>query len=438
MFRRLALLILLGGLGWQLNREQQAGRFRESDHLFLDFLLANNRDRFETKGGPAVSSDQVVFLRIREEDRVDYVEWPPQPLDWQMMLGSLAPYEPDVVVLATPLAWGGFSKPEFLPALAQALISLPNAVQSAEVRLLPAGDAAPQGLPSPEEVLGQPPPAPAHVAGDVTLARQIGTWLVPPDPALRGTVEGGFTVLPYTEPGKAVVEVPLILRTGTTLVPSLALQALTRHRRTPYAGQWLRLGAGAGLHLGEGWFLPLTDSGSFVVNSQLSVPSINALDLMTGGLADALSAQDKAILGKGKIVVVGIDNDRGAPSSARLQAQLVAQALALPSASSLDLRLQWAVWGVVGALTVLILPSVRSRGRAIWAGLGLIFAGLVTSYLVFQSNLLWCPASAPALLVVGGMLFVFVFGPARRKGSKAPAPSLAPEAVDGNASDAQA
>lgn len=423
MFRRLALLILLGGLGWQLNREQQAGRFRESDHLFLDFLLANNRDRFETQGGPTVSSDQVVFLRIREEDRVDYVEWPPQPLDWQMMLGSLAPYEPDVVVLATPLAWGGFSKPEFVPALAQSLIGLPNAVQSAEVRLLPAGDAAPASLPAAEEVLGHAPPSPSHVAGDVTAARQIGAWLVGPDAGLRGTAEAGFTVLPYTEPGKSTVEVPLVLRTGTTLVPSLALQAMTRHRRTPYAGQWLRLGAGAGLHLGEGWFLPLTDSGSFVVNSQLSVPSINALDLMTGGLADALSAQDKAILGRGKIVVVGIDNDRGAPSSARLQAQLLAQALALPSATSLDPRLQWAVWGVVGLLTVLILPGVRSRGRAIWAGLGLIFAGLVTSYLVFQSHLLWCPSSAPALLVVGGMLFVLIVGPVRRKEKESSAPA---------------
>ena len=61
MIRALILLLLLGSLGWWLDREHHAGRFQRVDELFLDFLVANARDRFETAVAQDAAPSPVVL-----------------------------------------------------------------------------------------------------------------------------------------------------------------------------------------------------------------------------------------------------------------------------------------------------------------------------------------------------------------------------------------
>ena len=121
MIRALILVILLGSLGWWLDREHQAGRFQRVDELFLDFLVANTRDRFSMAKPQALAAAPVVLVKMRTADKAEYAGWPPRPLDWQMILKALQPYEPAVVVIPETLFWGHPS-PEFVTEAAQALL----------------------------------------------------------------------------------------------------------------------------------------------------------------------------------------------------------------------------------------------------------------------------------------------------------------------------
>ena len=124
---------------------------------------------------------------------------------------------------------------------------------------------------------------------------------------------------------------------------------------------------------------------------------------MTSELADALSAQDKANLSGGKVIVIGTDD--GSPSGLpRLHAQALAQALALPRLRLLPAWAQWIIWGasgLAGFWLVLFVP----RRKAILRGTLLIFAALVVCFLAFQSSLIWCPPTIPAALLAVSAVF---------------------------------
>jgi hypothetical protein len=62
---------MLTSLGWWLDREHQAGRFQRVDELFLDFLVANARDRFEEAAIPSADKPVVlVKMRVRGQSGV--------------------------------------------------------------------------------------------------------------------------------------------------------------------------------------------------------------------------------------------------------------------------------------------------------------------------------------------------------------------------------
>lgn len=77
MVRAIFLLSVLSGLAWWLHGEQDRGRFRELDESFLDFLLGNARQ--EMKPDQTKLND-VVLVRLREEDKDEYAAWPPLPI----------------------------------------------------------------------------------------------------------------------------------------------------------------------------------------------------------------------------------------------------------------------------------------------------------------------------------------------------------------------
>ncbi len=399
MIRALILVLLLGGIGCWLDREHQAGRFQSVDELFLDFLVANARDRFLTADDHAVSSSPVVLVKMRAADKAEYAGWPPRPLDWQMVLKGLQAYNPAVVVIPETLFWG-LTPPEFVNEAAQALAPFPSTVLGVEAQLA-AGRESPAFLGGLENSL----PQFQKVQGDIGSAPPLGALITAPDDLIRRQAELGIVVPPGTDNTN---KLPYAVQESGHLLPTVLAQALARFTQTPYATQRLLLGPGAGAFLANGTFVPLSAAGEFIINTKQPVHEVDALNLMTTELADALSPQDKAHLSGDKVVVIGID-DGSQGGLARLHAQAFAQVLALPRLRLLPDWAQWIVWtvaGLVGAWLVFFVP----RSKAILRGILCIFAALVTCFLAFQSSLIWCPPTIPAALLAVSTVFARIAG----------------------------
>ena len=401
LLRLSVLLICLAATGWYLHGKERAGHLQRVDEHFLDFLVANARDRFNQPDPEA--GGQVVLVRMREEDAGEYAGWPPPPLDWQTVLKSLHSYAPSVVVIATPLTWGR-PAPDFVPAVAEALMPFPSTVLGVEAKMAEPGTEGPAFMGDFAELL----PRFQRVEGDVRLAPRLASLISGPDRELRNQAEVGLL---GARQSKEAWLLPYAARVEGQLAPSVLAQALARHSRSPYSLQRLRLGAGAGTYLQQGLYVPLEPSGEMKITSHETVPSVNALNLMTGTLADGTDDADKAALGTGKIIVIGFDRETAGtePRLARLYAQALAQALALPRLQMLSPTQQWVAWAaaLLGALWLTL--RVR-RSRALWAGALLVFLALLTSYLVFQSGLTWFPPTMPAAFLVVGALVGAILG----------------------------
>lgn len=412
--RLILLLSFLAPAAWHLDGEQRAGRFQHVDDLFLDFLAANARERL-SQPASTESGDQVAFVALREEQKGEYAAWPPPPLDWQTLFKALQPYEPRVLVIATPLNFGRPS-PEFVPAMAEALLPFPQVVQGIEIQPAESPPKIPPFMGELADVL----PRFQRVDGPLSAAPAFSALITAPDPALRPSGDMGLLAVRQSAKGWSL---PYALLAEDTLVPSLLAQTFSRLTSSPYALHRLRLGPGAGAYLADGSFVPLQNDGSLTVDSTKSVPIINALDLMTGTLADALSPADKAALGKGRVIVIGPDHEENAsPRLAYLHAQALAQTMKLPKLQKLTQIQQWFAWGIAAMAAAWLVLRVR-RGRALWVGIGLVFCALVACFMAFQASLLWCPPTMPTAIIAIGAVLGMIVG--RGSPKEAPPPAEA-------------
>ncbi len=402
MSRLIFLLICLALTGWTLDQQQQSGRFQEVDEGFLDFLVANGRERLTQLRADADS--QVAFIALNEQDRAEYETWPPSPLDWQTLLNGLRAHEPSVVLIATPLNWGRPS-PEFVPAVASALLPYSSVVMGIETTLT-----SPDAPKSPAFLgdLGESLPRFEHVRGEFLALPRLSSLISAPDASLRGLGELGLMATRREENQPLL---PYALDEEEGMIASVLAQTLARWSRTPFSRHRLRLGPGAGAYLEGGVFVPLEPTGDFKVNLDRKLPSVNALHLMMGNLADGTTEEDKQSLGQGKIIVIGVDQpsqgDEG--QLGRLYARALDQIMALPRLQRLTTEQQWIAWGLATLGAAWIVISGR-RQQALWKGLGLIFGALILSYLVFESSLIWCPPTIPSALIACGAFFGRLFG----------------------------
>jgi len=386
MIRALVLLLLLSGLGWGLMREQGRGRFREVDETFVDFMLANARGQF--KPDPA-KLGEVVFVRLREEDKKEYSAWPPRPIDYVMVAKGLAPYEPAVLVIADPLNWPE-PKPDSIPNLAQTLLPIPSVVLAAEAG---EGKADQASLAFAREHM----PVLENLDGREQLLPELPLLVRLPEAALVPQKDIGLITHS---------QLSMALRDQTHAVPSLVLAALSRITRTPYSSQRLRTGPGAGAHLGADMFVPLEKDGSLKLAAP-AVPGVSGLDLMTTALVDADPAVAKT-LGKGKTIVVGMDNDGSTATPARIQAQAIAGTLTLPRLRELGPTGQMIVLILAGlaGLSLLLLPKQKATLRT----LALLFMVVLVSYVAFLAGLVWSPPTVPVGMIVAAGVFARLFG----------------------------
>ncbi|MES2597094.1 MAG: hypothetical protein V4662_17240 [Verrucomicrobiota bacterium] len=423
LFLRLILLLAcLGSAAWYVDREQRAGRFQHVDDLFLDVLVANARERLSQ---PVIDEkdSSVAFIAIKEEQRGEYASWPPPPLDWQTLLKGLQPYDPSVLVIAMPLSWGT-PAPEFVPAVKDALLPFTSVVFGVETRLVENKTA-----PSTPPFMGDLEDALPHfqrVDGEVQDAQALSALIAAPDTSFRASGELGLLAV-TSKAGTNTSSLPYALRAENKLLPGVLAQTFARLTNSPYALHRLRLGPGGGAYLAEGTFVPLQNDASLAVTQRTQVPVINALDLMTGTLADALSAGDKAALGQSKVIVIGLDHEANeTPRLAYLHAQAIADTLRLPRLQKLTEIQQWIAWGIAALAAAWIVLRTR-RTSALWRGIGFVFIALVTSFLAFHFKLLWCPPTMPVALIAVGALVGRIAGRGRPK--EAPAATPAPESM---------
>lgn len=384
-------LIVLAPLAWWLDREQSAGRFQKVDELFLDFLVANSRDKLTTPD-PAAKQDEVLLIRLDPAERDEYAGWPAQPIDWQMILKGLRDAENAVIVIPEPLSWGKPS-PDFIPALAESMVPLSSLVLGVEAQLAEnvTGPAFTGGL---DEVL----PRFVKASGDLHLASAFSVLITAPDDQVRRHGELGLLV---------EKRLPYVLRDEEAFYPGVLAQALARHTKTPYATHRLLLGPGAGAYLQNGLFVPLQNNGEAAFDAKADVHSINALDFLSGGLADALSQENKARIKNAKIIVIGTD-DKTQPGAARAHAQALASILSLPRLRVLDRLEQIILWSLA-ALAGLWIVLRTPRQKAPMRGFFFIFLTIVAGFLAFQTTLLWFPPTMPvALLSASAIIGSFV------------------------------
>lgn len=415
--RLLLLLACLGSAAWYVDREQRAGRFQHVDDLFLDVLVANARERLSQPVKDERDSG-VAFIAIKEEQRGEYASWPPPPLDWQTLLKGLQPYDPSVLLIAMPLGWGT-PAPEFVPAVNDALLPFTSVVFGVETRLVENKTAA-----SAPPFMGDLADALPHfqrVDGEVKDAQALSALIAAPEASLRASGELGLLSV-ISKAGTS--SLPYALRAENTLLPGALAQTFARLTNSPYALHRLRLGPGGGAYLAEGTFVPLQSDGSLAVTQRTNVPVINALDLMTGTLADALSPADKAALKQSKVIVIGLDHEANEiPRLAYLHAQAIADTLRLPHLQKLTEIQQWIAWGIAALAAAWIVLRTR-RTSALWRGIGFIFIALVASFLAFHFKLLWCPPTMPVALIAVGALVGRIAG--RGKPKEAPTPAATP------------
>lgn len=396
MIRGLLLVILLGSLGWWMEREHQAGHFQRVDELFLDFLVANARDRFEKPEAQAAATSPVVWVKMRSADKAEYAGWPPRPLDWQMILKGLQPFEPAVIIVPETLLWGKPS-PEFVNEAAQAMVPFPSAILGVESQLA-ANREAPAFMGGLEDAL----PRFQKAQGDLAAVPPLGALIAAPDDLMRRQAELGIS---SSRNADGVSFLPYALMESGNLRPTVLAQALSRISKTPYATHRLLLGPGAGAYLANGIFVPLNPAGEFRVEAKTTVIEVDALNLMTDGLAEVLSPQDKANLSDGKMIVIGTDDG----DLAKLHAQALTQVMAMPRLKMLSPIVQWILWSAAawaGAWLVFFVP----KPKALLRGLLFIFAFLVICFLAFQSQLIWCPPTIPAALIAASALFARIAG----------------------------
>lgn len=413
----LLLAAALGGhvLALRWSPEYQT-RVRELEQGFLDFLVANSQETFQ-KTIPEVSPD-VVLIEYREEDKPELEAWPPAPLDYIMLMKKLAPANPEVLAFVEPLSWDT-SDGQFIKDLRHALIPVPSVILGFDV-----STEAAEMSPEQKEFVTAMMPSFRKETGEAAAAGatfQTVTRL--PDQALQiiGAELGVASVISggAKPSGESF---PFVLSDGAHLVPSLAAQAVARYRRMASSDLHLRLGTGGRLGLSDTHVVPLERGGTMKLQGKPSVPTLEVLDLQNPLADEATLAAMARTLGKGKVLVVG------AGDVARLHAQAIAQALAVPH---LHRAPPWGDWAFAGAMALFSLWQFR-RGRikALLAGVLLAALAAIICMLTFQSSLWWWSPAPAAVVLATSTLFCFLW-PQRKEAEPEHAVENAPAVGEG-------
>lgn len=387
--RAITLFVLLAAALTAFNFAEQRGRLQEAKEWFLDFLVANARDKIEVQA--TADAKDVVLVQFDEKDRDEYSAWPPAPLDYIIALKRLYAHEPEVLAIVDPLRWDN-ADAQFVTQLRQSMIPFTSVVLGFDVSAEGTGMSVENGDFASNEM-----PALKCRDDESKYMLIFNRVTAVPDKGLRIAVQSGFSYLNHPGMAGQSNKVPFVAFDGRHLVPSLPAQAVTLFRHVPYAAQRIAFGAGARLSLDDEHMVPLDATGSLLINDKLEVPTVNALALMSPDLGDASSNLTRNTLGRKKIVVISM-SDRGLT-----QARAIAQALAAPSLQRKPVAWDWLA--TAAAVLIAFWQLRYHRFGAVAIGLLFALASLIVSLLVFQSSLAWWSPIASMIVICTSTLF---------------------------------
>ena len=429
MIRRLAILLLVcGGLGFFLQREQSRGSFDAWERRWLAQV-----QRVE---GPRPTAPPVVLIELRRGD-LPFESWPPAPLDYALVFESLVRRQPRQVVVQPLLAWPGV-EPLDAATLAERIALLPRGVLACTLQ---------RGL---DEWAGTPAavplPALPGASGDISRVPDFAAPGQVPVEELRLGKALGFTRIEFGQ-GIAVeggsVALPLLARRGSELVPSLALQALLAWYEAAPGDVMIQLGRR--LTLGSVVEMPIDGAGRLHLTSRLA-PPLRRLD--AGALLIDLERDAKLMAERpteletlrsldGALVVLGETGETtprfqapGAPEGGWTEAEVLARSLVAALSGFYlrepDSRWLWAGWGVVMLAGAALLGCPR-RWLPVFA-VGGAMALILACALCFLNGQWWIPPVPPLGLWGAACLVAFILPPARPPAAAAPvAPPVAAE-----------
>lgn len=356
---------------------------------FLDFLVANVRDRFEKEN--LTPAEDVVFIEFNEKDKAEFSAWPPAPIDYIMALKKLRSHDPDVVAFSDVLKWEKRDV-QFVDELQQTLVGF---TQVALTFAASTGAIAESGLVSEDKEV----PSIANVDGDDSAAPRLSRLRFP-EARLSTAMQLGFVATDVDKPSEAP---PLLVaRADSKLVPSLAAQMIALHSHAPYVSQRLRFGLGAGLYLGGERFIPLAQNGMAHPGLKGDMTRVSALELLTPELGDAASKALAEKLGMNRLLILGTS-----PSPGETHARLAAWALALPKLNLAPESVPW----LAGLIAALLAGWQLRFGRwgALVFGMCALAVYLGSAITVFQSTLTWWPPLLPCGMLAAGTAFCVIW-----------------------------
>jgi hypothetical protein len=418
MIRRLAILLLLcGGLGFFLQREQSRGTFDAWERLSLE--------QIRRAEGPRPPAPPVVLIELRRGD-LPFESWPPAPLDYALVFECLVRRQPRQVVVQPLLAWPGV-EPLDAATLAERIALLPRGVLACTLQR--EWDAVPGAPDAPPPAV--PLPALPGASGDLAMVPDFAAPGQVPIEELRLGKPLGFTRIEFGE-GVSLrgdtVALPLLARRGSELVPSLALQALLVWQQAAPGDVMIQLGRR--LTLGGALEMPIDEAGRLRLTARLA-PPLRRLD--AGALLIDLERDAKLMAERsaeleilrsldGALVVLGETGETtprfkvaGAPEGGWTEAEVLARSL-VAALSGFHLRepeprWQWAGWGAVVLAGAALLGCPR-RWVPVFA-LGGAAALVLGFALTFLNAQWWIPPVPPFGLWLAASLVAFILPPAR-------------------------
>jgi adenylate cyclase len=390
--------LLCFGLAWFAAHTEVVQRF---EWRSLDWRTGY-RVRFQPPPDP-----RIVVVLFEDATEMNFVNWPPDRAVHAELIKLLTLAKPavvtwDVILDASREGEGDAEMGEAAAIAARAGVTVITG-----------------GVTSPEPVEEEPtPPGPTRaltqVEGDVSAV--LGDeHALKPFPALRASSVYGFVDTP---PGMGGVrrEIPLVVRVGETLYPSLALQTVMAYYDVAPEDVRVRLGDAVYLETGDGVRrLPVSEAGRFLLNYRYDLDE-HGSDFVLMTYFEAMVKlherflEEKADVAlpplEGGIVFIGQTvtgkADVGPTPRSAISPLVLIHANLVHNVLTDDLAQrapEWAVW--LGAVLLGYVGVAIGLKRSVWAlaAFGLVSAAvyLIAAYAVWIEFSVWLPMMAPLL-----------------------------------------
>ena len=407
-------VLTVGGVAaFFLQREQERGTFAPLDRGHVEWLLANRKSPVLT------TKPSVILARLDDVDRAEserqFESWPPSQAEWSPLLDELSAYEPKTLVVQSATNWGLGETDATLKV---------SATKTKGLLLGTRGEG--QGTLGTEALQ-----AIAKVKGEVAAIPNF--QFITGGEKLLTLGKIGLTQIDLsdTENAKPSVKastwrIPLLFRQGTTVLSSLALQALLQ--QAGIALDQIEVTLGDSISLPSGVQIPIDSSGAYLfhdtaINSQ-PVPMLNVdtFKMNREQIDRFLSKTDpvRAVLPTLKDSLVWVAEDDSAskryslPDGRRSSlGEMFTRALGAMQTGR-NVFQQTLAWQV-GTLAVILLFGLwlaRLKRKQVWKWgiFGVMGLGLA-SMLTFQSSGEWMPVGPGLVLIAGLTLINLVVGP---------------------------